>query len=49
MELKKCKRIRGNNFTKEEELLLVRVVSQFKKIVECEVSDKVNNKDKNDA
>nr|CAI5853442.1 unnamed protein product [Callosobruchus analis] len=48
MELNKGRRIRGNNFTKEE-LLLVRMVSQFKKVVECKVSDKINNQDKNDA
>nr|CAI5854909.1 unnamed protein product [Callosobruchus analis] len=49
MELNKCKRIRGSNFTKEEELLLVRMVSQFKKVVECNVSDKVSKQNQNDA
>ncbi|VEN42525.1 unnamed protein product [Callosobruchus maculatus] len=49
MESNKGKRIRGRNFTDEEELLLIRMVSQFKKIVECKMNDKVNNQDKNEA
>ncbi|VEN52378.1 unnamed protein product [Callosobruchus maculatus] len=45
----KGKRVRGNNFTKEEELLLIRTVAMFKNVIECKFTDKVNNQEKNEA
>nr|CAI5843091.1 unnamed protein product [Callosobruchus analis] len=45
----KGKRPRGSNFSKDEELLLVRTVAKFKQVVECKITDKVNNQEKNEA
>ncbi|CAH1974839.1 unnamed protein product [Acanthoscelides obtectus] len=49
MDLNKGKRARGSNFTKEEVLLLVRSVSKLQDIIESQVTDKVNNQEKNEA
>nr|CAI5825141.1 unnamed protein product [Callosobruchus analis] len=46
MNSNKAKRARGSNFTKEEEMLLVRTVAKFGNIIECKVTDKVNNQEK---
>ncbi|VEN43407.1 unnamed protein product [Callosobruchus maculatus] len=49
MSSNKAKRARGSNFTKEEELLLVRTVAKFGNIIECKVTDKINNKEKHET
>ncbi|KAL1516153.1 hypothetical protein ABEB36_000072 [Hypothenemus hampei] len=48
-QVRKNKRSRGSNFTKEEELLLLSEVQKFQNIIECKMSDKVNLSEKNEA
>nr|CAH7717102.1 unnamed protein product [Callosobruchus chinensis] len=45
------KRMRGSNFSKEEELLLARTVATgiYKNTIECKMTDKCNNQEKNEA
>ncbi|XP_072399128.1 uncharacterized protein [Diabrotica undecimpunctata] len=40
---------RSTNFTKEEELLLLQEIEKYKDIVECKTTNKVNNKEKEEA
>nr|CAH7725217.1 unnamed protein product [Callosobruchus chinensis] len=49
MDSGKMKRMRGSNFSKEEELLLARTVAIYKNTIECKMTDKCNNQEKNEA
>uniref|UniRef100_A0A6P7GXB8 Regulatory protein zeste n=1 Tax=Diabrotica virgifera virgifera TaxID=50390 RepID=A0A6P7GXB8_DIAVI len=40
---------RSTNFSKEEELLLLQEIDKYKSIVECKTTNKVNNKEKDEA
>ncbi|KAL1489612.1 hypothetical protein ABEB36_013560 [Hypothenemus hampei] len=48
-QVRKNKRNRGSNFTKEDELLLLSEVQKFQNIIECKMSDEVNLSEKNEA
>lgn len=39
-------RIRGSNFTKEEELLLLNIITNYKHIIECKNSNKITPQEK---
>ncbi|KAF2889097.1 hypothetical protein ILUMI_17076 [Ignelater luminosus] len=42
-------RIRGSNFTKEEELSLLNIIAKYKNIVECKNSNKITTKQREEA
>jgi hypothetical protein len=42
----KTKRSRGNNFGKDEELLLLSEIEKLKDIIECKMTDKINSTEK---
>jgi hypothetical protein len=36
----------NNNYRKEDELLLLEEISEFKKVIECKTTDKITSKEK---
>ena len=40
------KKSRGQNFTKEDELILLQDIRNYKKIIECKISNKITNTEK---
>lgn len=46
---KETLRVRGTNFSKEEELNLLKIISKYKHIIECKDTDKVRPSEKDEA
>lgn len=40
------KRVRGSNFTRQEELLLLESIEKYASIIECKMTDKTSNFEK---